>query len=389
MEFIHTLSIKNNSVVGLITKDTQVCVMKYYPKYSRSMLIEINIMATSRHQNIMGIEQIVQLGKTNGIGIIMKKEEDILMEYLVKKKLSLIEKYHIILQIAYGIRYLHSNHILHLDLKCDNIMITNNVVKIIDFGCAEYMFDRRIFTCQHKCTVSHRAPEGFGDSRMELSTPFDIWSLGIVILEILMDMPIYFHLDFPSYDALDTEYDNKVYSFINSDKFKQIINGILPAKLHGIFIFDPSKRPNINQVIKIIHELTDHPERKIPSYDTNILPNYDINFGCIDSLTEISYYYKSLSEVFASQYPQIDEDYPCIIQKFTMNLLKRLALLCDRYQLGKTNIDHAIVACYEFFTGEYIMPIEKLIPQFNPSVQDEIIQSLIISTNGKIFQPIF
>lgn len=388
MEFIHTFSIKNNSVVGLIKKDEEICVMKYYPKYSRSMLIEINIMATSKHQNIIGIEEIIQMGK-NGIGIIMKKEDEVLMEYLGKKKLSLMEKYHIMLQLAYGIRYLHSNHILHLDLKCDNIMITNNIVKIIDFGCAEYMFDRRIFTCQPKCTVSHRAPEGFGDMRLELSTSFDIWSLGIVILEILMDMPIYFHVDFPRYDASDTEYDHKVYSFINSSKFKKIIHGILPAKMHDIFHFDPSKRLGINQIIKIIHELMDHSIEEVTSYDTSIMPNYDINYGGIDSLVEISYYYQTLINAFASQYSQIDEDYPHIIQKFTINLLKRLELLCDKCQLNKTNIDHAIVACYEFYTGEYIMPIEKLIPQFDLSIQNKIVQSLIISTNGKIFQPIY
>lgn len=43
-----------------------------------------------------------------------------------------------LVQILQGIEYLHNRRVLHLDLKPDNIMVTNlNTVKIVDFGSAQ------------------------------------------------------------------------------------------------------------------------------------------------------------------------------------------------------------------------------------------------------------
>lgn len=41
-------------------------------------------------------------------------------------------------QILQGVEYLHNRRVLHLDLKPDNIMVTNlNAIKIVDFGSAQ------------------------------------------------------------------------------------------------------------------------------------------------------------------------------------------------------------------------------------------------------------
>lgn len=42
------------------------------------------------------------------------------------------------MQILQGVEYLHSRRVLHLDLKPDNIMVTNlNGIKIVDLGSAQ------------------------------------------------------------------------------------------------------------------------------------------------------------------------------------------------------------------------------------------------------------
>lgn len=43
-----------------------------------------------------------------------------------------------LVQILQAVEYLHNHRVLHLDLKPDNIMVTNlNAVKIVDFGSAQ------------------------------------------------------------------------------------------------------------------------------------------------------------------------------------------------------------------------------------------------------------
>ena len=43
-----------------------------------------------------------------------------------------------LVQILQAVEYLHSRRILHLDLKPDNILVTNlNMIKIVDFGSAQ------------------------------------------------------------------------------------------------------------------------------------------------------------------------------------------------------------------------------------------------------------
>lgn len=40
----------------------------------------------------------------------------------------------VIEQIVIGIEYMHNNHILHRDIKPQNILLHDNIIKICDFG---------------------------------------------------------------------------------------------------------------------------------------------------------------------------------------------------------------------------------------------------------------
>jgi serine/threonine protein kinase len=103
---------------------------------------------------------------------------------------------HIIDNLIDGLRTIHNFDIAHRDIKMENIMINPNTldVKYIDFGLS---------CVSNKCTKRrvgsplYAAPELFAD---ELSTPdtmnlwfrADIWSLGMVILEIIPPLKLSF-----------------------------------------------------------------------------------------------------------------------------------------------------------------------------------------------------
>jgi serine/threonine protein kinase len=88
-------------------------------------------------------------------------------------------------QIIEALRYIHSNNIVHMDIKKENILLTTqNIVKIIDFGESHFISD---FTDQVSGSISHMAPELMsGTFNKEYIYLCDIWSLGIAICDIYL-----------------------------------------------------------------------------------------------------------------------------------------------------------------------------------------------------------
>lgn len=98
----------------------------------------------------------------------------------------------IIRQVLEGLRYLHSNGILHRDLKADNLLLeTDGTCKISDFGISKKSQDIYSNNAEMSMqgTVFWMAPEVIhsivADKKQGYSAKVDIWSLGCVVLEML------------------------------------------------------------------------------------------------------------------------------------------------------------------------------------------------------------
>ncbi|XP_071391591.1 striated muscle preferentially expressed protein kinase [Centroberyx affinis] len=105
-----------------------------------------------------------------------------------------------LVQILQGVEYLHNRRILHLDLKPDNIMVTNlNAVKIVDFGSAQSFNPLNLKRHDSETgTLEFMAPEMVkGDV---VGPPTDIWTVGVVTYIMLSG-----RLPFQDEDPLQTE----------------------------------------------------------------------------------------------------------------------------------------------------------------------------------------
>ncbi len=145
--------------------------------------IEAQAAAGLMHPNIVNVYDV---GDDRGIYyIVMELVEGITLKKYIEKKarLSVKEAISIAIQISMGIEAAHNNHIIHRDIKPQNIIISKDgKVKVTDFGIAKAATSNTI-TSNVMGSVHYTSPEqargGFSDEKS------DIYSLGITLYEML------------------------------------------------------------------------------------------------------------------------------------------------------------------------------------------------------------
>ncbi|KAG7395676.1 hypothetical protein PHYBOEH_003355 [Phytophthora boehmeriae] len=89
-------------------------------------------------------------------------------------------------QIVNGVRFLHTNGIAHRDLSLENVLLSNGMCKICDFGLST----RADVVCQDRVGKNYyMAPEVVAGGRYDPRAA-DIWSLGIVLFVMLTGSPL-------------------------------------------------------------------------------------------------------------------------------------------------------------------------------------------------------
>lgn len=145
--------------------------------------IEAQSAAGLVHPNIVNVYDV---GSENGLNyIVMEYVEGITLKTYIEKKgqLGFKEAVSITIQVAKGIEAAHKNHVIHRDIKPQNILIsTDGKVKVTDFGIARAASADTIHS-DVMGSVHYASPEqarnGFVDGKS------DIYSLGIVMYEMV------------------------------------------------------------------------------------------------------------------------------------------------------------------------------------------------------------
>ena len=144
---------------------------------------EAQSVAGLSHPNIVNVYDV---GDDDGLHyIVMELVEGITLKKFIEKKgkLDVKEATGIGIQIAQGMEAAHANHIIHRDIKPQNIIISKEgKVKVTDFGIAKAATSNTI-TSNAMGSVHYISPEqargGYSDEKS------DIYSLGVTLYEML------------------------------------------------------------------------------------------------------------------------------------------------------------------------------------------------------------
>jgi serine/threonine protein kinase/WD40 repeat protein len=116
-------------------------------------------------------------------------------EYCDQNQVSTQERLKLFIQVCHAVQHAHQKGVIHRDLKPSNILVTLHdgvpVPKIIDFGIAkatqQELTDKTVFTQfrQFLGTPAYVSPEQAEMSGLDIDTRSDIYSLGVLLYELL------------------------------------------------------------------------------------------------------------------------------------------------------------------------------------------------------------
>ena len=159
---------------------------------------ESQVLGRLRHQ---GIAQIYEAGtwesdQGNVPWFAMEyiPNAKILTEYAKSHRLSVHEKLGLFIDVCHAVHHGHQKGIIHRDLKPGNILVDpNGFPKIIDFGVARSTdSDMAVTTLQTSVgqligTVQYMSPEQCDADPGDLDTRSDVYTLGVILFELLTD----------------------------------------------------------------------------------------------------------------------------------------------------------------------------------------------------------
>jgi serine/threonine protein kinase len=119
-------------------------------------------------------------------------------EHCDKHRLTVEQRLHLFLHVCEAVQHAHQKGIIHRDIKPSNILVTvqNNqmIPKVIDFGVAralnQPLIEQTLFTEQGQLvgTPEYMSPEQVDLDNQDIDTRTDVYSLGVLLHELLTGM---------------------------------------------------------------------------------------------------------------------------------------------------------------------------------------------------------
>ncbi|KAL2965807.1 hypothetical protein AAZX31_16G081600 [Glycine max] len=242
---------------------------KFYFWEEYTNLREVMVLRKMNHSNIIKLKEVVR--ENNELFFIFEYMDCNLYQ-LIKEREKPFSEEEIrcfMRQVLQGLSHMHKKGFFHRDLKPENLLVTDDVLKIADFGLAREVSSMPPYT--QYVSTRYRAPEVL--LRAPCYTPaVDMWAVGAILAELFTLTPI-----FPGESEIDQLY--KIYGILgmpdstaftigenNSQLLDVVAHEVVPpvklsniianASLEAIDLitqllhWDPSRRPDADQSLQ-------------------------------------------------------------------------------------------------------------------------------------------
>ncbi|KAF7373429.1 Non-specific serine/threonine protein kinase [Mycena sanguinolenta] len=203
---------------------------------------EILVMKESQHPNVVNFLESYLVENTEVWVVMEYMEGGALTDIIENNMMEEDQISSICFETCKGLGYLHSQNIIHRDIKSDNILLDALArVKITNFGCCAKLTDQKSKRATRVGTPYWMAPEVV--KQKEYGAKVDIWSLGIMTIEMIENEPPY----------LDEEPPKALYLIATNGTPTLKNPGVLSRELKGFLVVclcvDVSSRATASELL--------------------------------------------------------------------------------------------------------------------------------------------
>ena len=205
---------------------------------------EVAVLATARHPTLLGF-----VGATDTPPFCIVTEwmagGPLYHEIHKHKRLDPTMRTIVALDIARGMQFLHSKHIIHRDLKSLNVLLDGSGhAKICDFGFSRTADDENQIMTQNVGTPHWMAPELL-TSNKSYTYKVDVYAYGIVLWEIAAGKLPYSGMD-----------STQIIAQVLMENLRPVVPNHVNPKLRDLMVQcwdrDPDVRPTFDEIVRRI-----------------------------------------------------------------------------------------------------------------------------------------
>lgn len=179
--------VADDVVADRVMREVAIKIFSHQSGQQERQIAELQTAISLKHPGLLEVFSPEQ-GWLKGIeclGLVMELAQETLVKRLQQSRLSTAEVKAIVKNLASALHYLHERGIVHRDFKPANIMQVSGQWKLTDFGISlllEHHKGSDTAPSHQVGTLAYAPPESYMG---KISLAWDLWSLGVVIVEML------------------------------------------------------------------------------------------------------------------------------------------------------------------------------------------------------------